>query len=487
MRPYLLIALAVAVGALAYSTIARSQAESLEVGLSSGLPEDPVVVVEPREGLVFPGEEWDWAESLEALGWSAEKLATAEQCARRIGSAAVMIIDNGVAIAGWGDLGLNYHCHSMRKSLMSALIGIYVSEGAIDINATLADLDIDDITPLTDEEKQATVQELLQARSGIYIRAAGESEGMANSRPERGSHPHGTFWYYNNWDFNALGTIFDQETGEPSIYEAFDRKIAQAIGMQDFRPESLAYHFVDYTVHPYYGFDMSTRDLARFGLLFLRNGRWENEQVVPAAWVAESTASLSDRGAQNGYGYMWWTGTDVGFFSNVTVSEHSYYASGYGGHNVFVLPQRDLVVVHRANTFSNGRLVDDGKIGALLWMILDAAGETGIGEAPFIERASGSRLSGEDLRGTIPSSTLTALDGSGTPTVLCHQDGSLDVLAGDAPMFDGDWWIVGDRLCFDIPGLDTHSDCFHVVRDEDVLAIYDLDGIISIRFRMVDE
>ena len=479
--------MAVAVGALACSATARSQTELLDVGLCSGLSEDPVVVIEVPEDPVFPGEEWDWAESPETLGWSAEKLAKAEEYAERIGSAAVMIIDNGVAIAGWGDLGLNYHCHSMRKSLMSALIGIYVSEGAIDMHATLADLDIDDITPLTDEEQQATVQELLQARSGIYIRAAGESEGMANSRPKRGSHPHGTFWYYNNWDFNALGTIFDQETGEPNIYEAFDRRIARTIGMQDFRPERLAYHYVDYTAHPYYGFDMSTRDLARFGLLFLRNGRWESEQVIPAAWVAESTASHSTRGAQGGYGYMWWTGTGIGYFSNVVVSEHSYYASGYGGHNVFVLPQRNLVVVHRANTFANGRLVDDGAIGALLWMILDAASETDIGDTPFIEQASGTKLSGEDLRRTIPGCTLTALDGSGTPTVVCHQDGSLDVLAGDAPMFDGDWWIAADRLCFDIPGLDTHSDCFHVVRDEDVLAIFDLNGIISIRFRVVDK
>jgi len=369
---------------------------------------------------------------------------------------------------------------------MSALYGIYVANGAIDTTQTLEELGIDDLTPLTEAEKGATVLDLLKARSGVYIPAAGESQGMISSRPERGSHPHDTFWYYNNWDFNTLGTIFDQETGEPSIYEAFDQRIADPIGMQDFHPEALAYSYVDYSMHPYYGFNVSTRDLARFGLLFLRDGQWEQRQVVPSKWVAESTASHSERGPEGGYGYMWWTGEGIGLFSNVTIAEHSYYASGYGGHNVFVLPQRDLVIVHRADTFPGGQLVEEGQIGALLWMILDAAGETDIGESPFIDQAPGGRLSGEDLRQIIPASRLEALDGSGVPTIVNHEDGSLTVLAVDAPLFEGTWWTMGDRYCVDIPGMET-SGCFNIVQDGDVFGIYELDGTISIRLRISEE
>jgi CubicO group peptidase (beta-lactamase class C family) len=86
------------------------------------------------------------------------------------------------------------------------LYGIHVGRGDIDLDATLAELDIDDITPyLTPIEKTATIRDLLLSRSGIYHEAAGESQSMIDLRPERGSHPPGTYFYYNNRDFNALG------------------------------------------------------------------------------------------------------------------------------------------------------------------------------------------------------------------------------------------------------------------------------------------
>ena len=483
MKPVVLLTVMLTLGMLLSSSIGQASSEPPTVGISSGLTSNEVVYADAEAGVVYPGENWDWAESPEESGWSSEKLTAAKAFGEQIGSAAVMIVDTGVVIAAWGDLTLNYHCHSMRKSLISALYGIYSAEGVIDLSKTLAERGINELTPLTKDEQQATVADLLKARSGVYLPAAGEDQSMIDARPERGSHPHDTFWYYNNWDFNALGTIFDQETGEPSIYEAFDRRIAKPIGMQDYRPEELAYGYVPYSMHPFYGFNMSTRDLARFGLLFLRNGRWGSKQVVPADWVRESTASHSERGPESGYGYMWWTGEGIGLFPNVTVSEHSYYASGYGGHNVFVLPQRNLVIVHRANTFPGGRLVENGKIGILLWMILDAAGETGIGEPPFIDQADGVRLGGENLRRTIPGSTLEAMDGSGTPTIVNGKDGTLTVLAGRVPVYDGSWWIVGDRYCVDIPGMETEG-CYHVVRDGDTLGIFDLDGTISIRLRI---
>ena len=79
----------------------------------------------------------------------------------------------------------------------------------------------------------------------------------------------------------------------------------------------LNYSYEPYSRHPYYGFRLSTSDLARFGLLFLRNGRWGGQQVVPADWVRESTPPHSVIGPQGGYGYMWWTGEGEGAFASV--------------------------------------------------------------------------------------------------------------------------------------------------------------------------
>ena len=98
---------------------------------------------------------------------------------------------------------------------MSALIGIAVGHGQIALDATVGGLGIDDNPPpLTVEEKQATVRDLLEARSGVYHGANYETPDMAARRPPRGTHPHGTFWYYNNWDFNALGAIYEHAVGQ---------------------------------------------------------------------------------------------------------------------------------------------------------------------------------------------------------------------------------------------------------------------------------
>src|ERR1700676_2995207 len=124
---------------------------------------------------------------------------------------------------------------------LSALYGIYSAEAAIDINQTLEQLGIDDSPdPLTKEEKQARVVDLLRARSGVYHKVDFETESMQKSRPPRGSHAPGTFWYYNNWDFNVLGTIFEKKTGL-KIGDAFYQRVAKPIGMQDYRPSDGKY------------------------------------------------------------------------------------------------------------------------------------------------------------------------------------------------------------------------------------------------------
>jgi CubicO group peptidase (beta-lactamase class C family) len=324
---------------------------------------------------VYPGQEWQEATRPEQLGWSPEGLAAAQAYAEEIGSAAVMIVDDGLVVAAWGDITRNFMAHSMRKSLMSALYGIYVGEGRIETARTLEELGIDDHTPLTETEKQATIADLLKARSGVYIPAVGESAGMKFLRPERGSHLPGTFWYYNNWDFNALGTIFDQETGEENIYQAFKTRIADPIGMQDFVADQ-HYVYEPYSAHPYYGFVISARDMARFGLLFARGGRWEDEQIIPESWVAESTTAYSDartvNACEGGYGYMWWVAADGRHLPNVALPDGSFSARGAGGQHVLVIPAWDVVIVHRVDTFIPDNEVVDSQFGRLVRLILQA-------------------------------------------------------------------------------------------------------------------
>ncbi len=169
--------------------------------------------------------------------------------------------------------------------MLNSLIGIAVAEGKINLSDTLEKLGIDDNKPsLTDVEKQATVRDLLEARSGVYHPTDYETKGMIEKKPQRGSHAPGTFWYDNNWDFNTLGYIYEHATGT-KIFQSFYREIAQPIGMQDFRPHDGHYITSADSLFPAYPFDMSTRDFARFALLYLHGGNWNGTQVVPEDWL----------------------------------------------------------------------------------------------------------------------------------------------------------------------------------------------------------
>jgi CubicO group peptidase (beta-lactamase class C family) len=431
---------------------------------------------------IYPGEAWQKATTPEQLGWSSEKLAEARAYSERIGSAAVMIVDNGIVVDAWGETTRKFECHSMRKSLLSALIGIHVDEGHIDLSQTLKVLGIDDNEPsLTTAEKQATVADLIQARSGIYHPALGESAGMEAAKPERHSHAPGTFWYYNNWDFNALGTIFEQETGT-RIFEEFDRRIATPLRMEDFQVgdcrylTSADYGTPDVSIHPYYMFRMSARDLARFGLLFLRAGRWGDQQIVSADWVRESTATHSQIGPDSGYGYMWWTGEKGGLFPTVAVKEHSFYASGYRGHKVIVLPYRNLVIVHRVDTDRQDVSIENREIGTLLWLILAAAGETEIGEAPYVESAPGVRLTAGNLQETLAGSTIRRPDS----VVSFSQDGTMAISAEGEWIDTGQWWTEGDKLCLQWEQLDGGgTSCVFFVLNDTTIKWFDLNGTLA--------
>ncbi len=179
----------------------------------------------------YPGAHW---ERHTRLGWSEPLLQAARNYAATKKTTAMMIVQGGQVVDQWGDVNKKIEVRSIRKSFLSALYGIHVSEGHIDLGRTLSELGIDDRPPaLTVIEKQATILDLLRARSGVYHDAARETAAMRAKRPVRGSHPPGTFYYYNNWDFNALGTIFEKLTGK-GIFEEFARRIAAPIGMEDY-------------------------------------------------------------------------------------------------------------------------------------------------------------------------------------------------------------------------------------------------------------
>jgi CubicO group peptidase (beta-lactamase class C family) len=348
-----------------------------------------LICVQPAfpQTCAVPGASWAEDTSQQKAHWSPEKLALARQYADSIHSQSVMVVQNGRVVDEWGDTARKIAVFSVRKSFISALYGIYSEKGAIDINQTLEQAGIDDAPdPLTKEERQARIVDLLRARSGIYHPVDYETASMKKYRPERGSHAPGTFWFYNNWDFNAVGTIFEKKTGQ-KIGDAFAKDIARPIGMQDFQPSDVYNLGGPISVHRAYNFEVSARDMARFGELYLCGGRWNGSQIVPADWVAKSshgTEMITDHGKPiGGYEYLWWVEVDGVHLPEVNLPG-MFSARGAGGHYILVLPTLNMVIVHRFDNEPRSRKLEDveaaadgpgiggEQFGHLVKLILDA-------------------------------------------------------------------------------------------------------------------
>lgn len=321
---------------------------------------------------VFPGQSWQRLSDPAALGWSIEKLQAAKDYAKSIRTPAVMLVVDGQILDEWGETSRRFQAHSIRKSFLSALYGIHVNARTIRLEKTLAQLGIDDNEPsLTKTEKGATIGDLLKARSGVYHASLYSPESMKKNLPARGSHEPGTFWYYNNWDFNVLGTVFERET-KTNVFAEFKARIGDPIGMEDFRVEDCKYVTGAASVYPAYTFRISARDLARFGLLYLRKGAWNGTQIVSTDWVHESTKSYSDASSSGGYGYLWWTSVDGRHLPGVDLPDGCFSARGSGGHYLLVVPDYDLVIVHRANTDYPRVEISGSQFGELVRLILAA-------------------------------------------------------------------------------------------------------------------
>lgn len=290
----------------------------------------------------WPGAEWDMS-GIDDEGAAARRDLRLRMAASL--SFALHVSKAGRVIADLGATDVPVRCQSVRKALMNGLVGVAVAKGMFAIDSTMAELGIDDLDPLSAVERSATVRDLLEARSGIYHPAAAQ-QNPHPLIPERHSAEPGSRWAYNNWDFNALGTIVRSATGK-STFEAFDDWFARPLRMQDFAPDSCDETPEEMSAHPAYRFRISGRDLARFGLLFLRHATWGAADLLPERWVAESTQPRSlvtppyDEFAAS-FGRLWWIGHERDMDGR-----RWYAALGGIGHVVAVIPDDDVVVVHR--------------------------------------------------------------------------------------------------------------------------------------------
>lgn len=319
---------------------------------------------------VNPGKDWERSRP-EAEGYSPKRLEALKGYLATIDTTAMMAVHGGKVIFEYGDVSRQgFQLTSARKSLLALLYGKYVANGRINLESTLEDLGIDDVGGLLPREKRATVRDLITARSGVFHKNVNPNGGDSLwAAPPRGTQQPGTYFLYNNWDFNVAGYIFEKQTGL-DIFDAFQEDIAERIGLQDFDRSLQMKESDDPTLskYPAYRFSLTVRDMARIGQLMLQNGRWGEQQVVSADWIKTITSLVTPIDQMNppsqrywayaggeghwGYGYMWWVWED---HNSLGPFRGAYQAYGNGSQAITVLPALDLVVAHKTIRDEPGR------------------------------------------------------------------------------------------------------------------------------------
>ena len=305
---------------------------------------------------IYPNNGEDWSRAAPSkYGFDNQKVKELRKfIIDSMNTTGLMVIVGGECIYKFGSIDRTSYIASCRKSVLSMLYGKYVENGTIDLNKTIEEVGIDDIGGLLPIEKKAKILHLIQARSGVYHKPSNNGSALDNPDkvPERGSKRPGTYFLYNNWDFNAAGTVFERLTGK-SIYTALEEDLAKPLGFQDWDMTKQKYGGnKKLSMHPAYHIYISTRDMARLGYLMLRKGKWGDKQVISENWHSKMIAMSTPCNKMNpkrknremGYGYMWWIydTKEPGF-------KGAYTARGYMGQFITILPELDMVVAHKTD------------------------------------------------------------------------------------------------------------------------------------------
>lgn len=303
-----------------------------------------------------PGASWV-VEDPDAQGMDADALEEARTYAfaPERNTQGVVVVRHGAIVSEWYADGADADSWtaswSVAKSFSSAVTGIAVADGSIDSVDDPAATYLDEWAGT--DKADITVEDILHMQSGLawdedYQPSSADSSDVvqmglsanelayAAARPV--AKPPGSTWVYSSGDAMILAGIVEGATGT-SMRDYATEHLFKPIGMEradwweDAEGQTLGYCCLDSTARGY----------ARFGLLYLHEGRWGDDQVIPASWVKDSIRDAP--GDHPGYGYMWWLQPEL-----EGVPDDVYSAQGHDGQFIWVIPSLDLVVV-RTGTY----------------------------------------------------------------------------------------------------------------------------------------
>lgn len=292
------------------------------------------------------------------------------------GGPAGLVIKNGFIVAQWGDVNRVDMTFSVTKSFLSTVAGLALDNGLIKgVNEPVSKYVWDD--SYKGEHNAKITWEHLLTQSSDWSGTLFGLNDWADRPPKEGGIDDwknrkllepGTSFEYNDVRVNLLSYSLLQVWRKP-LPMVLKEKIMDPIGASTtwrwfgydnafVNIDGLMMQSVSGGGHHGAGIFISAIDQARFGLLFLRNGKWKNQQLLSEKWIS---AAQRPSVPNKEYGYMWWINSTEKWAG---VSSKVYYAAGFGGNYIVVDKEHDLVVV--------ARWMDDSKMGELMKLVIQA-------------------------------------------------------------------------------------------------------------------
>ncbi|MEA3462552.1 MAG: serine hydrolase [Bacteroidota bacterium] len=258
------------------------------------------------------------------------------------------------------DAWTRFHGWSMTKTVTGAMAGALVKEGRMNIKATTGIQEWDG-----DERRNITIENILHMSSGLdwlenYFTISDATVMLMQSDDMFSSvtgceiaHEPGSHWNYSSGDANLLSGLIRNAIGDLDEYHGYAyTSLFHRIGMLNTVVETDASGLFVASSYSY----GSTRDWARFGMLFLNDGIFEGDTVLTSEWVEYMTTPAPASGGT--YAATFWLEEPSPERALVDVPDDIYFADGFLGQRVYVIPSKDLVVVRMGYSLSNFNVND---------------------------------------------------------------------------------------------------------------------------------
>ncbi|MEM9532122.1 MAG: serine hydrolase [Pseudomonadota bacterium] len=304
----------------------------------------------------FSGSDQDWGEDLGVIQFNRERLHDLRSVTKSVTSAVV-----GIAIAEGRLPGVDSNAHELFPSYRQQLAPDKTALRLHHMLSMSAGLDWfeppDYGNPGNDEIRMISSPDPIAFTLGRSLRT-----------------PPGEVFEYNGGLTTLLGYLLEQAYGQPGD-TVFAQKLFAPLGISDYefnRNENGLFAYAS-------GLRLKPRDMARIGLLYLNDGRWEGEQLLPAGWVESTFKPYLPSSWTPGYGYQWW-------LMKFARGDEEFWvpaAIGNGHQRIFIIQSLNMVVVITAGHYNEGRIAFDG-IDLLIEHVFPASGMT---DVRFVPRA----------------------------------------------------------------------------------------------------